>query len=192
MPGIKYSNYHNYDFTHSTNIYWELSMSVTVQVHQEVLSTLYWSLITMKLIDTTANWKHKWQLQWTWEMCNHRTVTSRIALIFVVGITTFIKGYWSTTFVVVELLRPTLCDSMDCSTWGYPFLHHLLEFAQTLVHWVNDAIQPSCPLSPPSPPAFNLSHHQGLFQWVSSSHQVAKVLELQQQSFQWIFRDDFL
>ena len=65
---------------------------------------------------------------------------------------------------------------------------------QTHVHWVSDAIQPSHPLSSPSPPAFYLSQHQGLFQWVSSSHQVAKVLEfqLQHQSFQWIFRTDFL
>ena len=72
--------------------------------------------------------------------------------------------------------------------------HQLLELAQTHVHWVGDAIQPSHPLSSPSPPAFNLSQNQGLFQWVSSSHQVAKVLEfqLQHQSFQWIFRVDFL
>ena len=75
-----------------------------------------------------------------------------------------------------------------------PCPHHLPEFAQTHIHWVGDAIQPSYPLSPPSPPAFNLSQHQGLFQWVSSSHQVAKVLglQLQHQSFQWIFRVDFL
>ena len=63
---------------------------------------------------------------------------------------------------------------------------------QTRVHWVGDAIQPSHPLSSPSPPAFNLSQHQGLFKWVGSSHQVAKVLELQHQSFQWILRIDFL
>ena len=66
---------------------------------------------------------------------------------------------------------------MDCSTPGLPVLHHLLELAQTHVHGVGDATQPSHPLSPPSPPAFNLSQHQGLFQWVSSLHQVAKVLE---------------
>ena len=72
--------------------------------------------------------------------------------------------------------------------------HHLSEFAQTHVHWVTDAIQPSHPLSSPSPPAFNLSQHQSLFQWVGSSHEVAKVLDLQlqHQSFQWIFRVDFL
>ena len=83
---------------------------------------------------------------------------------------------------------------MDCSTPGLPVHHQLPEFTQTHVHWVGDAIQPSHPLSPPSPPAFNLSQHQGLFKWVSSSHQVARVLEfqLQHQSFQWIFRTDFL
>ena len=69
----------------------------------------------------------------------------------------------------------TLCDHMDCSTPGFPVLHHLPEFAQIHAHWIGDAIQPSHPLLSPSP-AFNLSQHQGLFQWVSSSHQVAKVL----------------
>ena len=69
---------------------------------------------------------------------------------------------------------PTLCDPMDCSTPGFHVLHHLPEFAQTHVHWVNDAIQPSHPLSSPSPPAFNLSQHQGLFWWVGSSNQVPK------------------
>ena len=71
-------------------------------------------------------------------------------------------------------LCPTLCDPVDCSTRGFPVLPYLPEFAQTHVHRVGDAIQPSHPLSPPSPPAFNLSQHQGLFQWVGSSHQVAK------------------
>ena len=86
----------------------------------------------------------------------------------------------------------TLCDLMDCSTPGFPVLHHLLEFAQTHVHC--DAIQPSDSLLPPSLLAFNLSQHQGLCQWVSSLYQVTKVLELQlqHQSFQWIFRVDFL
>ena len=71
----------------------------------------------------------------------------------------------------------TLCDPMDCSTPG-PHVHHQFpEFTQIHVHWVGDEIQPSHPLSSPSPPTFNLSRHQGLFQWVSSSHQVAKVLE---------------
>ena len=75
----------------------------------------------------------------------------------------------------------TLCNSMDCSTPGLPVHHQLLEFTQTHVHWVGDAIQPSHPLLSPSPPAFNLSQHRGLFQWVSSLHQVAKVMEFQLQ-----------
>ena len=81
----------------------------------------------------------------------------------------------------------TLCDTMDCSTPGFPVHHQLPELAQTHVHWVGDSIQPSHPLSSPSPPAFSLSQHQGLFHWVSSSHQMAEVLEfqLQHQSFQW-------
>ena len=69
---------------------------------------------------------------------------------------------------------PTLCDSMDCSTPGLPVHHQLLELAQTHVYHVGDAIQPPHPLSSPSPPALSLSQHQGLFQWVSSSHRVAK------------------
>ena len=88
----------------------------------------------------------------------------------------------------------TLCDPMDCRTPGLLVHHQLSELIQTHVHWVGDIIQPSHPLLSPSPPAFNISQHQGLFQWVSSSHQVAKLLELQlqHQSFQWIFRTDFL
>ena len=88
----------------------------------------------------------------------------------------------------------SVCNSMDCSMPSFPVHHQLPELAQTHVHWVEDAIQPSHPLSSPSPPAFNLSQHQGLFKWVSSSHRVTKVLEfqLQHQSFQWIFRTDFL
>ena len=81
----------------------------------------------------------------------------------------------------------TLCNSRDCSTPGLPVHHQLLKPTQTNLHQVVDAIQPSLPLSSPSPPAFNLSQNQGLFQWVSSLHQVAKVLQLQlqHQSFQW-------
>ena len=84
-------------------------------------------------------------------------------------------------FSSVSQLCPTLCNAMAWSTPGLPVHHHLLEFTQTHVHWVSDAIQPFHPLSSPSPPAVNLSQHQGLFQWVSSSYHVAKVLELQLQ-----------
>ena len=92
------------------------------------------------------------------------------------------------------MLSPTLCDPMDYSMPGFTVLHYLLEFAHTHVHWVSDAIQPSHPLSSPFPPAFNLSPHQSLFQYVGSLHQMAKVLEfqLQHQSFWWRFRINFL
>ena len=91
-------------------------------------------------------------------------------------------------------LCPTLCDPMNHSTPGLPVHHQMPESTQTHVHWVGNAIQPSHPLSSPSPPALNFSEHQGLFKWVSSSHQVAKVLEfqLQHQSFQWTPRTDLL
>ena len=82
---------------------------------------------------------------------------------------------------------------MDCSTPGSPVLYYLPGFAQTHIHWVSDAIQSSCPVSSPSP-ALNLSQNQDLFQWVSSFHQLTKVLEfqLQHQSFQWILKTDLL
>ena len=87
---------------------------------------------------------------------------------------------------------PTLCDPMDWSTSGFPVCHQLPHLAQTHVHWDGDASQPSHLLSSPSPPAFNLSQHQGLFQWVSSSHEVAKVLEFQLQHQSFIsFRNDW-
>ena len=94
----------------------------------------------------------------------------------------------------VTELCPTLWDPVDCSTPGLPVPHYLPEFAQVHFHWISDSIQPSHPLSPSSPFAFNLSQHRGLFQWVSSLHQVAKILELQlqHQSFQLIFRVNFL
>ena len=92
---------------------------------------------------------------------------------------------YSVQFSSVTQLRATVCDPMDCSMPGLPVHHQLAEFTQTHVHWDSDTIQPSHPLSSPSPLAFNLSQHQGLFQWVTSSHQAAKVLDfqLQHQSF---------
>ena len=95
-------------------------------------------------------------------------------------------------FSSVSQSCPTFCKPVKCSKPGLPVHHQLPKFTQTHVHWVGDAIQPSHPLSSPSPPAPNPSQHQGLFQWVSSSHQVAKVLEFQfqHQSFQWTPRTD--
>ena len=103
----------------------------------------------------------------------------------------FLKMFWysgvSLQFSSVAQLCPTLCDPMNRNTPGLPVHHQLPEFTQTHAHRVSDAIQPSHLLSSPSPPAPSPSQHQGLFQWINSSHEVAKVLEfqLQHQSFQW-------
>ena len=111
----------------------------------------------------------------------------------------WLEGQWKLHFTkssvqfssVAQLCQ---CDPMNCSTPGLPVHHQLLVSTQTHVHRVSDAIQPSHPLLSPSPPALNLSQHQGLFKWVNSSNQVAKVLEfqLQHQSFQWTPRTDLL
>ena len=103
-----------------------------------------------------------------------------------------VSGSGSVQFSSVARSCLTLCDPIDCSMPGFPDHHQLPEPPQTHVHRVDDAIKPSHPLSSPFPPAFHLFQHQGLFQWVGSSHQVAKALafQLQHQSFQWIFRTD--
>ena len=104
-------------------------------------------------------------------------------------------------FSSVAQLRPTLCDPMDCSTPGFPVHHKLPEFTQTYIHWVGDAIQPSHPLSPPSPPAFSLSQHQGIFpmsQFFTSGGQTigvsasASVLPMNTHSGLISFRMDWL
>ena len=103
------------------------------------------------------------------------------------------KRWGRIQFSSVAQSCPTLCNPMNHSMPGLPVHHQFLESTQTHVCWVGDAIQPFHPLPSPSPPALNLSQHQGLFKWVSSSHQVAKVMEfqLQHQPFQRIFRIDF-
>ena len=93
--------------------------------------------------------------------------------------------WWTFRFFQESCL--TLCNPMDSNMPGFPVLHYNPELVQSLVYWVSDSIQPSHPLSTPPPPAISLSQHPGLFQWAS-----AKVLALQHQSFQWIFRVDFL
>ena len=129
-----------------------------------------------------AGGRHKWGTWWTKWLTISWTSRDNGSL------------YTSVQFSPVAQLCPTFCDPVDCRTPGLPVHHQLLEFTQTHVHWVCDAIQPSHPLLSPSSPTFNLSQHQGLFQWVSSARQVAKVLEFQfqHQSFQCIFRTDFL
>ena len=112
-----------------------------------------------------------------WKSCcdpKHIFKLWRISSLFgVVCITSFLllSFYYLHVSIVVQSLSH---DSMDCNTPGSPVLHYLLELAQTHTHWIGDAIQSSHPLSLSSPPAINLSHHQGLFQWVSRLHQMAK------------------
>ena len=112
-----------------------------------------------------------WLSDWTdlnWCLCIH-------VYVCICSVSVWMFAMFSTVQSLSCVL--TLCNPMDCSTPGLPVHQQLLELAQTHVHRVGDAIQPSHPVSSPSPSTFNLSHHQGLFQWVNSSHQVAKVLE---------------
>jgi len=117
---------------------------------------------------------------------------------FLIGLLVFLAlSCMSCLFSSVQSSHSVVSDSlqpMDCSTPGPPIHRQLLELTQTHVHWVGDATQPSHCLSSPYLPALKLSQHQGLFKWVSSLHQGARVLEfqLQHQSFQWIFRTNFL
>ena len=117
----------------------------------------------------------------------------RLRGLFVVNTLCNLSATYSSVRSVAQSC-PTLCDPMNCSTPGLPVHHQHPEFTQTHVHWVHDAIQPSHPLPSPSPPAPNPSQHQSLFQWVNSSHEVAKGLEfqLQHHSFQRTPRTDLL
>ena len=126
---------------------------------------------------------------WKWKGTRHVQIFLKKATC---GKTWFTRC--SVQFSSVAQSCPTLCDPMNRSTPGLPVHHQLPEFTPTHVHQVGDPIQPSHPLSSPSPSAPNPSQHQGLFQWVNSSHEVAKVLEfqLQHQSFQWTPRTDLL
>ena len=145
--------------------------------------TSRWSVMVTQLLLLWYN--SRWSLSMT---------SCQLKLVYVNFINSSISWNRNCCCFSVAKPLPTLCDPMDCSMPGFPVLHHLPEFAQTHVRRVGDAIQPSRPLLPSSPPAFNLSQHQSLFQWVGFLHQVAKVLELQfqHQTFQGIFRVDFL
>ena len=131
-----------------------------------------------------------------WLLLGRKAMTNLDSLLKRKDITLPTKVYVvsSNKFSSVTQSCLNLCDAMDCSMPGFPIHHQHLKLAQTHVHQVPDVIQPSHTLSSPSPPVFILSQHESLFQWISSLHQVAKVLEfqLQHQSFQQIFRTDFL
>ena len=137
-------------------------------------SWLSWnqSLVSKKVgnTDVYTTWR-VWSCVYTHEM---------ITTIFGINQSLTSKSF-TVQFSSVTQSCLTLCDPMDCSTPGLPVHHQLPEFTQAHTHWFGDAVQPSHPLLSPSPPAFNLSQPQGLFKWVSSLHQVAKVLEFQLQ-----------
>ena len=144
--------------------------------------TWVWSLgqeDTLEMEMVTHSRIIAWEIPWTEESGRLQSmVLQRVEKDWVTNTFTF------TVLIVLLLLFSHSALSNTFQTYalhtpGFPVLHHFLELAQTHVHWVGDAIQPSHPLLSPSHPAQNLSQHQGLFQWVSSSHQVAKVLELQ-------------
>ena len=131
------------------------------------------------------------------QMANmHMKRYSILLIIREIQIKTSLRNHRPVKIVIIQFSSVTqscltLCDPIDCSTPVFPVHHQPLNHAQTHVHWVGDSIQPSHPLSSPSPPTFNLSQHQGLLQCVSYSHQVAKLLEFQLQ-MKSIFRADFL
>ena len=150
------------------------------QIHPESVSTAFGCLLLLIKL-----------LVWITD-CVPRTLYTLSHLIL--SITERIGKNSSIQFSSITQSCPTLCNPMNHSMPGLPVHHQLPEFIQTHVHWVGDAIQPSHPLSSPSPPALNPSQHQGLFKWVSSLHQVAKVLEFQfqHQSYQWTPRTHLL
>ena len=144
-----------------------------------IFHSFLWSTLSKALVQSM-----KQMFVWNYlafSMIQWKSIWSLVSLLFLnpswkSGSSQFMYC-WSLQFSSVTQLCPTLWDPIDCSTPGFPVRHQLLELAQTHVHQVGDVFQPSHPLLSPYPPIFNLSQHQGLFQWVSSSHQVAKVLE---------------
>ena len=140
------------------------------------LSIFYHVQVVQLCLGPTAPWTIAHQTPFSWNTLGKNT------------------GVGSVQFSSVAQLCLTLCSPMNRSMPGLPVHHKIPEFTQTYVHQVGDAIQPSHPLLSPSPPAPYPSQYQGLFQWVNSFHEVAKVLEfqLQHQSFQWTPRTDLL
>ena len=194
-PKINYQNWcQSYQLCFLLGVFWFLilhSVWFFCLQFSSFHDTIYWRgfiplyiLIFIRGLLSLKMWIYFWALY----SVPHRS-TDLCAFFYA---TTMLFWLWHCCSVTQSCL--TICNPMDCRKPDFPVLHHLLKFAQTHVHWVSDDIQPSHPLSLTPPPAFNLAQHQGIFQWSTSLHQVAKVLELQlqHQSFQWIFRVDFL
>ena len=160
---------------------WNKSRDITLPTKIHIVKGMLFPIVMYRCESSTTKKVEGWRTDafklWSWRRFLRLLWTART----------------SVQFSTVTQSCPTLGNPMDCSTPGLSVHHQLPEFTQTHIHWVGDAIQPSHLLASPSPPAFNLSQQQGLFKWVSSSHQVAKVLEFQllHQSFQRTFRTDF-
>ena len=138
-------------------------------------TTLWYSLKSRRVVPPTLFF-----LEFLWLFAGFCASVWILELLFpIFYIIYLLTNYYVYQFSSVTQSCPTLCDPMNCSTPGLPIHHQPQEFTQTHVLWVGDAIQPSHRLLPPSPPAPNPSQHQSLFQWVNSSHEVAKVLEFQ-------------
>ena len=155
----------------------------------EVVRWHHWMDMSLSKFQEMVNYREAWCA------AVHRISKSQTWLSgWTTGCVYALVQFSSVQFNSVAQSCPSLCNPMNRSTLVLPVHHQLPEFTQTHVHRVGDAIQPSHPLSSSSPPVPNPSQHQSLFQWVNSSHEVAKVLEfqLQRQSFQWTPRTDLL
>ena len=147
----------------------------------------YWGSIFQGIVVNCEGYPSEtsyWRMRWLYYLFTNSFPTDRWMLSRYQYFLTLLRlrsilAFSSVQFISVTQSCPTLCNPMNCSTPGLPVHHQLLEFTQTHDHWVDDAIQQSHPLSSPSPPSLNLSQHQGLFKWVNSLHEVAKVLEFQ-------------
>ena len=152
----------------------------TWQTDGETMETVtdvsFWAPKSLQMVTVVIKLKDSCPLEKSYDKPRQHIKSQDIALptkVCILRAMVFPLVIYRCEFSSVAHSGPTLYDPMDCSTPGFPIHHQLPETAQTHVHWVGDSIQPSHPLSSPSPPAFNLSQRRGLFQWVSSSHQVA-------------------
>ena len=180
--------------------YWSFCFSISPSNEYSGLISLkidWFDLLAVQETFRNLLQHHSWKASILW--CS-AFFTVQLSQLHVTTRKTIVLTIWTFVsrvmlrFSLVTQLCPTLCDHMNHSTPGLPVHHQLPEFIQTHVHRVDDPNQPSHPLSSPSPPAPNPSQHQGLFQLVNSSHEVAKVLEFppQPQSFQWTPRTGLL
>ena len=164
--------------------WWKESLLLFEEVFwPQGLMTVNWEKLQMKTLTSWlwVGWSLLKGVTFPRPPISNSSGSNRVTIVHPASALSFENDQWlsSVQFSSVAQSCPTLCDPTNCSTPGLPVHHQLPEFTQTHVHRVSDAIQPSHPLSSPSPPAPNPSQHQSLFQWVNSSHEVAKVLEFQ-------------